>query len=394
MFKGDGADVCDIASKLGVSHVLEGSVRKAGGRVRITAQLVDGATGDHVWAERYDRDLTDIFAIQDEISNAIVEALKVKLLPEEKKAIEQRGTNSAEAYNLYLMARRYWITGNWGDTRQLELVIRICQRALEIDPNYARAWGLMAIVQSILHFTFNLSDEDGMIAAQKAVAIDPSIAEAYCVHARHEYEKGDFAKADEFLLQAFQLEPDSWEVNREAARILFFQRRFDDAIRHWERAVAIDDTDYHSWGMLCSAYQALGDEERLRHAAEMALVHSERVIATDPTNGAAHGIGAFGLAMRGEADRLKDWIERALLISPDNMLMRYNFACTTALYANDPEAALDLLEPVLATATHSAFKAIRSDPDMDSLRGLPRFKAMMERAAERLGVDATSPAAT
>ena len=394
MFKGHAADICDIANKLGVSHVLEGSVRKAGGRVRITAQLVDGATGDHVWAERYDRDLTDIFAIQDEISNAIVEALKVKLLPEEKKAIEQRGTNSAEAYNLYLMARRYWITGNWGDTRQLELVIRICQRALEIDPNYARAWGLMAIVQSILHFTFNLSDEDGMIAAQKAVAIDPSIAEAYCVHARHEYEKGDFAKADEFLLQAFQLEPDSWEVNREAARILFFQRRFDDAIRHWERAVAIDDTDYHSWGMLCSAYQALGDEERLRHAAEMALVHSERVIATDPTNGAAHGIGAFGLAMRGEADRLKDWIERALLISPDNMLMRYNFACTTALYANDPEAALDLLEPVLATATHSAFKAIRSDPDMDSLRGLPRFKAMMERAAERLGVDATSPAAT
>ncbi|MGH6658602.1 MAG: TIR domain-containing protein, partial [Sphingomicrobium sp.] len=102
MYKGRSVNVCDVATKLGVSHVLEGSVRKAGGRVRITAQLIDGKTGDHVWAERFDRDLNDIFAIQDEISKAIVAALKVKLLPEEKKAIEQRGTSSAEAYNLYL----------------------------------------------------------------------------------------------------------------------------------------------------------------------------------------------------------------------------------------------------------------------------------------------------
>ena len=93
-------------------------MRKAGGRVRITAQLIDGAAGDHVWAERYDRDLTDIFALQDEISQAIVRALKLKLLPEEKKAIERRGTDSAEAYDLYLMARQRWITGNFGDPRR------------------------------------------------------------------------------------------------------------------------------------------------------------------------------------------------------------------------------------------------------------------------------------
>ena len=108
-FKGQSLDVKDVAKSLGVSHVLEGSVRKAGNRVRITAQLIDGSAGDHVWAARYDRDLDDIFAIQDEISKAIVEALKIKLLPQEKKAIEQRGTSNAEAYNLYLMARQQWI---------------------------------------------------------------------------------------------------------------------------------------------------------------------------------------------------------------------------------------------------------------------------------------------
>ena len=114
-FKGRSVNVCEVARKLGVTHVLEGSVRKVGDRVRINAQLIDGASGGHVWAERFDRDLTDIFTIQDEISKAIVAALKLKLLPEEKKAIEKRRTNSAEAYNLYLLARQYWVTGNHGD---------------------------------------------------------------------------------------------------------------------------------------------------------------------------------------------------------------------------------------------------------------------------------------
>ncbi|HEY2482269.1 MAG TPA: TIR domain-containing protein, partial [Caulobacteraceae bacterium] len=111
-FKGKGFDIPDVAQKLGVSHVLEGSVRRAGNRVRITAKLADGRTGNHIWAERWDRELTDIFALQDEISQAIVAALKLKLLPEEKKAIEKRGTTSAEAYDLYLMARQYREAGN------------------------------------------------------------------------------------------------------------------------------------------------------------------------------------------------------------------------------------------------------------------------------------------
>jgi adenylate cyclase len=112
-FKGRNVDVLQVARQLKASHVLEGRVRKSGRRVRITAQLVDGASGGHVWAERYDRDLDDIFAVQDQISEAIVAALKLKLLPEEKKAIEQRGTTNPEAYKLYLMAR-HSLMGNSG----------------------------------------------------------------------------------------------------------------------------------------------------------------------------------------------------------------------------------------------------------------------------------------
>jgi adenylate cyclase len=130
MYKGKHVDVPKLARELKVGHVLEGSVRKAGGRVRITAQLVDGSSNDHVWAERYDRDLNDIFTLQDEISEAIVKALKLKLLPEEKKAIEQRGTDNVEAYNLYLMARQSYITGHEADARQAEAMIRLCSRAV------------------------------------------------------------------------------------------------------------------------------------------------------------------------------------------------------------------------------------------------------------------------
>jgi adenylate cyclase len=377
-------EVPAIARKLGVSHVLEGSVRKAGGRVRISAQLIDGATGEHIWAERYDRDLTDIFAIQDEITKEIVSALKLKLLPQEKKAIEQRGTTSVEAYNFYLMARRYWITGNWGDIRQVELVIRICQRAVDIDPGYAKAWGLMALLQSILRFTFGAGEEDGLAAAERALSLDPMIAEAYCVRARHFYEQERFEECTGELAKALELDPDSWEVNREAARLYYFQRRFPEAIRHYEKAVSVDEADYHSWGMLSSAYEAIGDRDGVLRAAKMMVEQAERVVTQDPTNGAALGIGAGGLAILGERERVKEWIERALLINPDNLIMRYNFACISTLYLKDYETAIDLLEVVFDRTAVPLLKNYFTDPDLDGLRDHPRFQKLIADAKRKV----------
>src|SRR5206468_6905978 len=249
-FKGQSVNVCDVASKLGVSHVLEGSVRKAGGRVRINAQLIDGASGDHVWAERYDRDLEDIFAIQDEISKAIVRALKLKLLPEEKKAIEQRGTTNVEAYNLYLMARQYWITGNHGDMRREERVMRICSRAVEIDPYYAQAWALLAIAQSSLRYGFGHDVDDGFAAAHTAIAIDPTIAEAHLPMVKRLQDRRLFDAAAAEMEAAIRLGPDSWEVNKEAGRFYLSRRDVPTATRHYEKAAELMETDFHAWAML------------------------------------------------------------------------------------------------------------------------------------------------
>jgi len=137
-FKGATVDVAKIARQTKASYVLVGSVRKAGARVRITAQLIGAANDSQLWGERYDRDLNDIFALQDEISKAIVAALKLTLLPEEKQALEQRGTTNPEAYKLYLMARQFWLLDN---ERNNEIVVRICNRVIEIDPNYAPGMG-------------------------------------------------------------------------------------------------------------------------------------------------------------------------------------------------------------------------------------------------------------
>src|SRR6185437_4361536 len=174
--------------------------------VRINAQLIDGSTGKHLWADRYDRDLEDIFAIQDEISKAIVEALKVKLLPTEKKAIEERGTTNVEAYNLYLMARQQWIQGSYGDLRRDKAIHRFCQQAVDLDPGYAQAWALMGLAQLELRFFHGL-DENALPAAERALQINPNLAEAHSIKARYLEEAGDTTQAEEQIRSALKLDP-------------------------------------------------------------------------------------------------------------------------------------------------------------------------------------------
>ncbi|HEY5105291.1 MAG TPA: hypothetical protein VII73_00820 [Caulobacteraceae bacterium] len=383
-FKGKAVDVPLVARQLGVSHVLEGSVRKVGERVRITAQLIDGAAGDHIWAERWDRDLVDIFALQDEISRAIVGALKLRLLPEERTAIGQRGTASPDAYNLYLMARQQSVSGNMGDTRREEAIIRLCRRAVEIDPGYANAWALMALAQTSLHFRYGLIGEDGQAAAERALKLEPNLAEPHAVRARHLREQGRDDEAIAEIQIALALDPKSYEVNLSAAYMSFRQHRFKDAIRYYEEAAALMEADYVSTGTLQACFAAIGDDEGVRRAARMTLDRAERAVAEDQSNGSAIGFAVVALAVLGEPERVKDWIERALLIDPDNLNMRYNFACALCVHLQDVDAAVDLLTPVLATTTSTWLNHIKIDPDLDALRNHPRFQKAIADAEARL----------
>jgi adenylate cyclase len=386
VFKGKHVDVPKVARELNVTHVLEGSVRKAGGRVRITAQLVDAASNDHLWAERYDRDLQDIFALQDEISSAIVKALQLKLLPAEKRAIEQRGTDNVDAYNLYLMARQLYLTGNEGDARRADAVVRLCTRATEIDPEYARAWALRAMGESLGRFAAGTGTDGGMAAAERALALDDGLAEAHAVKATILAGDGRHDEASAEIDEALRLGPESPEVNRAAGYLSYRKGGLDEAIRFWEKTAALTETDINSLGMLLSCYRAVGNLEALHRVARQMLVRSEKVLAQDPNNGTVLGYSSYALAALGEADRAKERMNRALLVDPDNLNMRYNFACLLVIHLPDYEAALDLLEPFFEKTAEGFLNHAKVDPDFEAIREHPRFQAMVKAAEERLAV--------
>jgi adenylate cyclase len=389
-FKGRNVDVKEVAKTLGVSHVLEGSVRKAGSRVRITAQLIDGAKGDHVWADRYDRELTDIFDIQDEISKAIVDALRLKLLPKEKTAIENRGTSSVEAYNLYLMARQQWINGAYADLRRDEAIVRLCEQAVALDPRYAQAWALMGLGQLELRFMHG-QDVTALPAAERALEINPNLPEAHCIKARYLEEEGNADEAERQVRIAIKLDPESWEVNREAARMLFRHGHIREAVPYFEKAASLLDMDFNDPAMLITCYNALGDQERAKKAAKTALERAEKTIAKDPTNCSALAMGASALTVFGEQDRARDWVRRALLLDPNNINVRYNLACSLALELDDPEGAIEALQLFFEKITSTTLmRHLEVDPDLNPIRDDPRFKAMLAAAKERLGIAAAA----
>jgi adenylate cyclase len=388
MYKEKNVDILKVARELKVSHVLEGSVRKAGGRIRINAQLVDGETNSHVWADRYDRDSSDIFALQDEISEAIVKALRLRLLPEEKKAIERRGTSNVDAHNLYLMARQTYIASQEYDPRTAEAIVRLCARATEIDPNYAQAWALKAIGHEKLRQATGAGAGDGRAAAERALAIDPKLAEAHAIKAHILLSEGHPDAAAAAVATALELDPESYEVNRSAGRLNYQLHRHEDAIRYYEKAASLVESDLNSASMLISSYVALNDVEGMRRAAQRALDRAEAILVHDPNNSMVAGDSAYSLAALGEGERAKARMERALLIDPSNFNMRYNFACALSVYLKDKEAALDMLGPVFETISDTFLPYVKTDPDLDLLRDDPRYQTQLATTETRLAANA------
>jgi adenylate cyclase len=269
----------------------------------------------------------------------------------------------------------------------VEAAIRICHRVTEIDPNYAHAWALMALGQMIVRFIHGNKGDDGLAAAERALALDANLAEAHAVKARIFAENGRHDEASAEIASGLRLDPESFEVNKSAGLLSFRQHRWEDAIRYWERAMALMETDVGSPAMLMTCYTALGNSKATRHAAEITLARAEKVLAQDPNNGAVTGWGVGALLTLGHEERAKEWINRALLIDPDNLHMRYNFACGLASDKKGPEAAIELLGPVFAKISLSLLNHAKVDPDLEPLRDDPRFQAMIAAAEARLAAE-------
>jgi adenylate cyclase len=375
-YKGRAVKVQGVGQELGVSFVLEGSVRKAGSRVRVTGQLINAKDGGHVWADRFDRDLTDIFAIQDEITHAIVEQLKVKLLPQEKKSIAQAPTDNVEAYTYYLRGRQFLQRHS---KSYYQLARRMFSKAVELDPMYARAYAGIADCDSFLALQYHegVAIDSILATSAQALTLDAGVAEAHASRGlalslaqRYEEAMGEFE-------QAIRLDPNSFEAHYFYGRACFAQNRLEQAAALFERAAELKPDDYQSVAFLTMIYRSIGRDREIDAAARKAVERAEQELTVHPENPRPAYLGANCLLLIGERDRAMEWLSRALAIDPDDIMTQYNVAC---MYTKlrDFDRAFDLLERVLPHANHETKSWIKVDSDLDGLRSLPRYQKVLE----------------
>ena len=376
-YKGKAVKVQQVGRELGVAFVVEGSVRKAGTRVRVTGQLVSCNDGSHLWAERFDRDLTDIFAIQDEITHAIVDQLKVKLLPREKKSIEQIPTQNIEAYTYYLRGREFV---HRLSKHNLQIARRMFARAVELDPRYARAYAGLADCDSHLSLIYQVDVpiDVTLATSAKALELDSNLAEAHSSRAiaLSAAKRIDEARAE--FETAIALDPNSFEAHFFYARLSFQQGKIERATALYERAAEIKPSDYQCACLLSQIYQSLGREQESEEAARRGVDLAERELVAHPEDSRPAQLGAGALVRLRELDRAREWLARAVAIDPDDTNTQYNAACTYT-QLGDIDTALDLLEQTLPKLGPGGRNWAKHDSDFEPLRNHPRFQQLFDR---------------
>ena len=385
-FKGRAADVREIGRSLGVTAVLEGSVRRSAERVRITAQLVSSTDGFHLWSESFDRRLEDGFATQSEIARNIVNALRSSLTAEEAEMIERGGTRNPQAYEYYLRARQ--LHNEHSDTT-IKQAIGLFRRAIESDPQFAKAHaGLAMALGSAIFWRMGVpagAMEEAMLAAKRAEELAPDLPEAWIAQGNLYSAALKPADADRAFERALEGSPDSFDALHMYARHAFSAGQHAKSVELFERARLLEPHDYQVVALLSGALRALGDEQRALQADRDTLALIERRLELYPDDSRALHLAAGAYARLGEKERALAVADRALAMRPREFATLYNVACAYALLG-EKERALEILEG-FSEIGQGSFGWIREDPDFLSLHDDPRF----ERVVARLVAIARSP---
>lgn len=367
--KNKEVDIKDAAQKLHVAHILEGSVRKSGNRVRITVQLIEVETDSHLWSETYDRELDDIFAIQDDIAARILEALKCRLGAER---LPDPTTENPRAYEYFLRGRGYSISGSERDTH---LAVEMYQKAVDLDPGFIRAWIQLAEQCAQLANYFSKDEKWRHLAdqaADKAMNLAPDQAESFLAQGHAHSASERFAEAARALQKAVDLDATHGRAYYYLARAHYHQGNIEQALEYFDRATECDPDDYESPFLATTIYAAAGNTDAARRSAEIGVQRAERILEDYPDNQRAYYLGSGGLYELEQHDRAMEWAERALTLNPDDPATRYNSACLFVKYS-DTERALDCLENSIVSRSW-----FENDPDLAPLRDHPRFQAILE----------------
>jgi len=381
-YRDRAADVRDIGRALNVGAVLEGSVRKAGDRVRITAQLVGAADGYHLWSESFDRSLDDVFATQTEIAQKLVRALRVTLSREERELIERRGTANATAYDYYLRGQAQLRDGS--DTA-LPAAASLFGRAVESDPQFAQAHAGLANALAYSRLwgveVDDASIELALAASRRALELEPRLPEAFVAKANLLFMQGRAAESYAAFDEAIRLSPASYDAHYFYARNLFSAGRAAQAVPYYQVAERLRPEEYQPPCMLASALYSLQRNAEADAAAARALHAVDVRLAGEPDDSRAVHLGAVLAARLGQRERALGYVERALQLRPDEFATLYNCACTYAVLRMDDEA-LAMLDHAVGSG-RGDLGWIEHDPDFEPLRGDPRFAAVIARLRSR-----------
>jgi serine/threonine protein kinase/Flp pilus assembly protein TadD len=364
-----------VGRELNAACVLSGSLRRAGNRLRITAQLIRAQTGHSIWAERYDRELKDVFEVQDEIARSISQALRIKLSPQEEKAIARKQTDNPQAYDYYLRGRQFF---HQFRRKNFDFARQMFARAIVIDPQYARAYAGVADCCSFLYMYWDSSEDnlnEAEAASRKALELDPELAEAHAAGGLAFALKKNFDQSQKEFEAAIRLDPKLYEAYYFYARTSFQRGDLAKAAELYEQAAKLNPDDYQAVSLLVTVYHGLGRPVEAAATEQRALQLTEKHIEMHPDDPRALYFGAGVLARKGEHVKGYDWARRALAIDPEETSILYNVACVYALLGRT-EDALGCLGKVMEHGTFFKNWAAK-DSDLDSLRSDPRFHALL-----------------
>jgi len=364
----------EVGEKLGAMYVLEGSIRRAGNRLRITTQLVESATRHSVWAERYDRQMEDVFAIQEEISRSIAKALEITLSPQEEKVIARKSTVNPQAYDFYLRGRNYL------RQRQFEYALAMYEEAIKQDPNFALAFAGIAHVWGGMHEFRSPNPEfvqKGLAACAKAEWLAPDLADVLSARARIEYAQHHYDKAITLARRAVEQQPECEGAHDVLGRAYFSAGRYEEAAALADNALEIVSNDYNALVPLINSLEKVGrmaDAERLRRRELEVL---ENQLQRFPDDVRARVLLASDRASAGDTDAALMHVKIAMAMRPNDANVLYNAACTYGLMGMKIDALETFRRAV--NAGYSNLDWCLRDPDLQILYEEPEFQALVRK---------------
>lgn len=375
-FRNKEVNTRHVGETLRVNYILEGSVRKSANKMRITAQLIAVDTGFHVWADRFDRLVEDIFDVQTEVSQKIAAALKISLTESERQSIAKRPTEDLRAYDFYMRGKEIMYRRG---KRNNEAAIRMFQDAVSLDPNFGSAYAALAEAFSYMYIWYDGDKKwlgKTIEASQKALAYDPNSAEAQFGIGTVYYHQKRFQEAKEVWKKVIQNNPDFYDAHRWLGIAADISGEYDSALRYYEQCVNLKPYSEEPWMHIYMTYLRKGDHDSSLEAKKKLLEVGERKLKINPEDAIALSRMAGPYADFGDREKALAALKKVLEIDPNDGLAQYNCACTYAVMG-DKKQALICLRNAVASGYRNVCEWVKSDPDLVSLHNDPEYESLV-----------------